>query len=119
MRLSRTLVSPPVLALIAANLLPLVCALFFGWSAKVLLLLYWAENLIIGFYNVLKMLFAREMGQINPSNKPGAIVLFCFHYGLFCTVHGIFIVVLSSFADGAVPACLTRSSWGRLSEAKP
>jgi 4-hydroxybenzoyl-CoA reductase subunit beta len=46
------------LALIAANLVPLAGVFLFGWEVFPLLLLFWFENVIIGFFNALKMLFA-------------------------------------------------------------
>jgi len=44
-----------VAALIAANLVPLVGVLAFGWSTLNVVLLYWMENVVIGVINVLKM----------------------------------------------------------------
>ena len=36
--------------LVAANLLPLAGVVFFGWDAGVILVLYWAENLVVGSF---------------------------------------------------------------------
>lgn len=47
---------PSVLALIAANALPLIGVIFLGWSTFAIVVVYWAENVIIGMINVLKML---------------------------------------------------------------
>jgi hypothetical protein len=74
--------------LIAANLVPLAGVLGFGWDVASVVLLYWAENLIAGFYNVLRMAtcaapFAARLFMIP---------FFIFHYGMFCTVHGAIIV---------------------------
>jgi hypothetical protein len=44
--------------LIAANLVPIYGVVFLGWEVFPLLLLFWLENLIIGMYNVLKMMLA-------------------------------------------------------------
>ncbi|MHC4434296.1 MAG: DUF6498-containing protein, partial [Planctomycetota bacterium] len=48
-----------LLALAAANVIPLFGAIFWGWDAGNIVLLYWAENLAVGFYNVLKIAFAK------------------------------------------------------------
>ena len=48
-----------VFALIAANVLPIVGVLLWGWDAGALVFLYWTENVVIGFYNILKMAIAR------------------------------------------------------------
>lgn len=47
---------PSVLSLIAANFLPLLGVLFLGWSTFAIVVVYWAENVIIGIINVLKMI---------------------------------------------------------------
>lgn len=81
------------------NLIPLFGVLFFGWSLFSIVLLYWFENGVIGFFNVLKIGWARKpvSGEsrftINgrPANSFGKAFLipfFIFHYGLFWTVHG-------------------------------
>jgi hypothetical protein len=44
------------LALIIANLIPLVGVLFWHWDAFEIVALYWAENVVIGAINVLKMI---------------------------------------------------------------
>lgn len=45
--------------LIGANLIPLVGVLFWGWSTFEVVVLYWAENVVLGIINVLKMLACR------------------------------------------------------------
>ena len=42
-----------------ANLVPFWGVLFGGWEAFHVVLLYWSENIVVGFYNVLKMVFAK------------------------------------------------------------
>jgi len=42
-------------ALIAANLAPVGGVLFFVWIIDDVLLLYWAESAVIGFYNLARM----------------------------------------------------------------
>jgi hypothetical protein len=85
--------------LVAANLVPLALVLTGKASISGLVLLYWAENVVIGFYNVLRMLAARRdmLGE-----KIGAIAFFCAHYGLFCLVHGVFVIILFSNREQAL-----------------
>ena len=45
--------------LVAANLIPLVGVLFFGWSLWTILVLYWVENGIVGFWNVPRIMLAQ------------------------------------------------------------
>ena len=44
-----------LVALVLANLIPLAGVLFLGWSVWQILIIYWLENGIVGFFNVLKM----------------------------------------------------------------
>jgi hypothetical protein len=73
------------LLLLAANGLPLLGVIFFDWDVSALIVLYWSENLVIGFYNILKMLGAGGLPAVFPS------LFFLVHYGGFCAVHGFFI----------------------------
>ena len=71
---------------IAANLIPLVGALFFGWNAILILALFWIENLIIGLFNIIKFL---SVGAIQKQPKAFFLcIFFIFHYGAFCSIHG-------------------------------
>ena len=54
-----TVSSRSAIALIVANAIPLVGVAFFGWSLWTILVLYWVENGIVGFWTVPKILLAR------------------------------------------------------------
>lgn len=60
---------PSTVLLVAANLVPLVGVLFLGWSLWTILVLYWLENGVIGFFNVLKMAAARG-SAMGPAMGP-------------------------------------------------
>ena len=51
--------SRSAIALVAANAIPLVGVAFFGWSLWTILVLYWVENGIVGFWTIPKILMAR------------------------------------------------------------
>jgi len=85
---------PSVIALLVANLVPVVGVLFFGWDVFPLMFLFWAENVIVGAFNVLKMIFASGGGALGQASKFFLIPFFCVHYGLFTFVHGIFVVAM-------------------------
>jgi heme exporter protein D len=72
-------------ALIIANLVPLAGVVFFGWTVFDILLLFWAENLIIGAINVAKygILYRRR----NHGMLLVYIPFFCIHYGGFAIAH--------------------------------
>ena len=84
--------SPSSLALIAANLLPLYGVLVWDWPVFPLLLLFWLENVVVGLLNVLRMLFADPRDPALWGAKLFMIPFFCFHYGMFTSIHGVFVI---------------------------
>ncbi len=98
-----------VIALVAANVIPLLGVLFLDWSVWNILVIYWLENGIVGFFNVLKMMAATGEdagpgpaitvnGQPATSmSKPALVPFFVVHYGIFWFVHGIFVLTLPVF----------------------
>jgi hypothetical protein len=91
---NREWLRPSVLALIAANAVPLLGVLWFGWKVFPLLLLFWFENLIIGAFNVLKMILASPEDAKGWALKLFLVPFFSFHYGMFTLVHGVFVIAL-------------------------
>lgn len=89
---------PPALhalLIFAANLVPAACVLLLGWDVGLLMILYWLENLVVGAVNVLKMgAVAAAGGAAGIAVGLFLIPFFVFHYGLFCTVHGVFVFTL-------------------------
>jgi len=80
--------SPSVIALVAANTLPLVGVAFLKWELADVLLLFWAETAVIGLFNSLKMF--RIAG---PSAVP-MVAFFAVHFGIFMFVHLMFLFTL-------------------------
>jgi hypothetical protein len=80
--------------LVAANVLPLVGVLFWDWDVFPLLMLFWAENVIIGVLNALKMLLADPADPALWAGKVFMVPFFCVHYGLFTAVHGALVLAL-------------------------
>lgn len=91
-----------VIVLILVNLVPIFGIIVMGWQVFPILFLFWIENLIIGAYNVLKMILALPDNKLQWAAKAFMIPFFCVHYGLFTLVHGVFIFVLFGgfFTDG-------------------
>lgn len=94
-----------VLALVVVNLIPIAGVLLFDWDVAALVVLYWSENLVIGFYTILKMLVVSPVGGIFSS------FFLLIHYGGFCAGHGLFISILLLDAE---PDVLQDSSWPML-----
>ena len=90
-----------LVALLIANIIPLFGVLFLEWDAFSIVLLYWAENLVIGFYNVLKIAFAAVPHPAAHLGKLFLIPFFIIHYGGFTAVHGFFVLAIFKKEQGA------------------
>ncbi len=97
-------------ALIGANLIPLAGVFFFNWDVVFIVLLYWAENLIAGFYNILKIALVRTGESIVNSQKLFIIPFFCLHYGAFCGMHGLFLTVFFKIGESS-PFPANEETW--------
>lgn len=127
--------------LVAANLLPVVGVLSWGWSVFEIVSLYWFENVVIGAVNVLKIItccpdpelkdakehFLKESPDMpahlrSPAGSSalhhGAkfflVPFFTVHYGMFCFVHGIFVFTLLGGAGGRMISSGPFSGMGRM-----
>jgi len=86
-----------VILILTANSIPVIGVIYFKWNPYMILLIYWGESLIIGLFNILKMLIsgAIQDHKFSPSGfaaGAGLSAFFTVHYGMFMFVHGIFIV---------------------------
>lgn len=79
--------------LVLVNAIPVVGVLFFDWDVLALMILYWSENLVLGFYTLAKMLVKSPLGGL------GMGLFFLVHYGGFCAGHGLFILAILADAD--------------------
>jgi hypothetical protein len=89
------------IALLIANSVPLVGVLAFQWTVFPILLLYWCENVVVGIYNVLRMIFAEPEQPVMWVVKAFLIPFFTVHYGGFTMIHGMFVMMMFSGAPGA------------------
>jgi len=81
-------------ALIAANAVPVVGVLFYHWTVFSVILLYWCENVVVGAFNILRMLTAEPRDAGVWVGKGCLIPFFCVHYGFFTFVHGELVLDL-------------------------
>jgi hypothetical protein len=88
--------------LILANIFILVQYFYFGWDASDVLLLFWIESAIVGFYTILKIITFRlkkPEKNIPKPTKPKMppllfiIPFFIVHFGSFMGAHLVFIVM--------------------------
>jgi hypothetical protein len=73
--------TPAVLVLF--NLIPLAGVFLWAWDAGAIVMLYWAENLIIGAMTLIRMLRKSPLRGLFDS------LFFSVHYGGFCAAHGM------------------------------
>jgi hypothetical protein len=91
--------STSVLGLLLANLVPLVGVLGFGWDLGAIMLLFWAESGVIGFYALLRLCWVAGWSAIFLGP------FFLVHFGGFMMGHLLFIYTLfiqGVNADGTV-----------------
>jgi len=82
------LTSPSTLALIIANLVPVAGTLFWGWDLSDVLVLYWAESAVIGFFNICKIIMIGKFAALF------AVPFFIGHFGGFMAVHFLFLYTI-------------------------
>jgi hypothetical protein len=83
-----------LIMLLTVNLLPLLGVYLLGWNVFVLIFLYWLENVITGFFNILRMLVLQPWHILHWFGKLFTVGFFTFHYGMFTAVHGVFVIML-------------------------
>lgn len=81
---------------VAAAVIVAYGVLVLGWSVFVVIALFWFENVVIGVFNVAKMLIsgARTGHTGNMIAALALSVFFTIHYGMFTVAHGVFVVGL-------------------------
>ena len=89
-----------VAALVLGNLIPVGGVLLLDWNAAHIVLLYWAENLIAGFYGILKLALIPAPRPLHHLAKLFLIPFFSLHYGGFCAVHGLFLLIFFRLGEG-------------------
>jgi hypothetical protein len=113
-------------AVLLANLAPLASSIWFGWDAFTVVFVYWLENLVIGGFNVLRILFAHggapsyvEFYRRQPLMlmiTPILTAFFIFHYFFFCYGHGIFLFLVfdkdASAQSNLWPSVASELTWG-------
>lgn len=78
-----------VTIVVIGNLIPVFGVAALGWNPAHILLLYWAENVILGLLTLPRLLVAgRGLGGV------GLALFFTVHYGAFCMGHLVFAIGL-------------------------
>lgn len=110
-----------VLPLLLSNLLTMVWALVEGWQIVGVMLVYWVQSVIIGYYNYHRIMDLKEFSTKNfsinnkrpdptPETKKSVARFFALHYGIFHAVYLGFILGRESGAIGlssiGIAACI-------------
>jgi len=99
--LKRTYRDPIAWVILGVDLFPIIAVFVFGWGAAALVFLYWLENLVIGGVALARMIAAsvsRTLWGLLGIAFLGPF--FVVHYGMFCFVHGIFLVGFTEIGGG-------------------
>jgi hypothetical protein len=99
-----TITSLSGLALIAANIVPLVGVLLLGWDLSSVMVLFWAESAVIAFYTALKMAFVGNIAAFL------AVPFFVGHFGGFMAGHFLLIYMLFIRGTGTAPEPAARET---------
>jgi hypothetical protein len=93
-RLRAVLRTPSVIALLIANLFPLYGVIFLGWDLFGLIIVYWLETGIVGFFAILNIaLIAGWMALL-------LVPFFIVHFGGFMAGHLVFLIQLFGSKPG-------------------
>lgn len=102
--LAETYRDPVSWAVLAVDLFPIYALINFGWDAASLVFLYWLENLVIGAMTLLRMTAtSMKHGVVGGASMLFIGPFFTFHYGMFCFVHGVFLMLFASMSRGREP----------------
>jgi uncharacterized protein DUF6498 len=87
-------VTPSLFVLLLANAFPIAGVLWLGWTVFPLVLLYWLENVVVGGFNVVRLLLAQPREPAYWVGKLFLIPFFVVHFGGFTYIHGVLVVAL-------------------------
>jgi hypothetical protein len=82
----------PILWIVVTNLIPVIGVFYADWSAYEIIMMYWFETMIIGFFALLTILTSNS--ESNYFIRIGLAIFFCIHFGGFCAIQGVFIFIM-------------------------
>lgn len=109
---SRSYPAPTVLSSVGGGFVLLGGVLLAGWDVWTVLAVYWLENVALGLFTLPRMALARgpllqtPIGSFSPrwARWIGLVAMpfFALHYGGFCLVHGLFVLVILPSSIGVI-----------------
>lgn len=108
---------PSLWVLVVSNVYTLGAALYQGWDIRTIMLIYWAQSVIIGFFTVLRILSLKNFSttglrvnrqSVQPTRSTRMFLagFFAFHFGFFHVGYLIFIFVGGFFGADGTPIAL-------------
>lgn len=100
-----------VMFLLLSNLITIVLAVLQQWDVYILIWIYWGQSVVIGYFNVLRILDLERFSTANftindkpvdptPETQRKTAMLFVLHYGLFHFAYLAFLVKESGLQGG-------------------
>ena len=90
-----------VLALVAANLVPLAGVLYWGWMLGSVMLFFWLDNVAIGLFAIARIHLTPldrtvRGGRLSAKKHEEFTATFGFVYFFFTAIHGLFLGLIFS-----------------------
>lgn len=98
--------------IVLINLIPLWGVWFNGWDPKQMFMIYCAESIIVGLFNIIKMLIVTQIRKKDIWENNGAqsmvsgyffILFFILHYGFFVSIQLVFFFNASGLVHSMNP----------------
>jgi len=88
------------LGTLVVNAIPLAGVVWFGWNVFEVLILYWFENVAIGFTHAARLAISTRTNAV--ATGWATTTFFMLHYGIFTLVHGVFVIVFFGVIGGGL-----------------
>jgi len=99
------------IGILISNVLVIIYAMVDGWDLGPMMIIYWTQSVIIGFFQFFRILLLRSFctkgftsnGKPvpeSPAGKWSTAIFFAVHYGFFHLVYAIFLVGFASEGTG-------------------
>lgn len=77
----------PAVSLVVANLVPLAGVIALDWDLGLVMVLFWLENGVVGFYGILRLAALAGWAAL------GLVPFFLVHFGMFMAGHLLFLIL--------------------------
>jgi len=88
----------PFLLMVLSHTPPVLGAMFWDWDISTILLLYWMENVLIGFFTMLKISRCQESENYSDAGHENVATHWPMVYGIFMAVHGFGVLLITALS---------------------